>query len=62
MFIPAYREGGGPITARPYYIATTTAIEKGEMVLFTLGVGVAAVAGTDFDDPCIGVAARFWLN
>jgi len=58
MFIPAYREGGGPIQAHPYYIATGTAIEKGEVVLFTTGVGVAAVDGTDFDDPALGIAAE----
>ena len=62
MFIPAYREGGGPIEARPYYIATATAIEKGEMVIFTVGVGIAAVGDADQDDPIFGVAARFWLN
>jgi hypothetical protein len=39
-------------------IATATAIEKGEIVLFTPGTGIAAVAGTDFDDPAIGVAAE----
>ena len=37
-------------------IATNTVIEFGEMVKFTPGTGVEAVAGTDFDDPAIGVA------
>jgi hypothetical protein len=57
-FTPLYREGGGPIVPRTFYIATSTAIEKGEIVLFTPGVGVAAVVGTDFDDPALGVAAE----
>ncbi len=57
-FVPAYREGGGAIEAHPYYIATNTAIEKGEIVKFTVGTGIAAVAGTDFDDPAFGVAAE----
>ena len=39
-------------------IATGTVIEKGELVKFTPGTGVVAVAGTDFDDPAIGVAAE----
>lgn len=41
---------------KPLYIAANTAIEKGEIVKFTPGTGVQAVAGTDFDDPAIGVA------
>jgi hypothetical protein len=41
---------------KPLPIAAATAIENGEIVLFTAGTGVAAVAGTDFDDPAIGVA------
>jgi hypothetical protein len=57
-FVPAYREGGGVCVPRPYYIAAATAIERGEVVLFTPGTGIAAVAGTDFDDPAIGVAAE----
>jgi hypothetical protein len=36
-------------------IVAATAIEKGEVVVFTPAVGVAAVA-SDFDDPAIGVA------
>jgi hypothetical protein len=43
---------------KPFYIAGSTAIEKGEIVLFTPGTGIAAVAGTDFDDPAIGVATE----
>lgn len=42
--------------ARPMYIPTATAIEQGELVLFTPGTGVAVVAGTDFDDPFVGAA------
>lgn len=41
---------------KPLYIPTATAIELGEIVLFTPGTGVAAVAGTEFNDPAIGVA------
>lgn len=40
----------------PLYIASGTAIERGEIVKFTPGTGVEAVAGTDFDDPSIGCA------
>lgn len=43
---------------KPLPIAAATAIEKGEIVKFTPGTGVVAVAGTDFDDPAIGVAAE----
>lgn len=43
---------------REYYIAGGTAIEKGEIVDFTVGTGIVAVAGTDFDVPMIGVAAE----
>ena len=59
-FTPLYREGGGPLVPRTFYIATGTAIEKGEMVQFTVGVGVAALGsdGTDFDVPALGVAAE----
>jgi len=41
---------------KEFYIATGTAIEKGEIVDFTVGTGIVAVAGTDFDVPMIGVA------
>ena len=43
---------------KEFLIGGSTAIEKGEVVLFTPAVGIAAVAGTDFDDPAIGVAAE----
>jgi hypothetical protein len=55
-FAPAYNISGektGHIS--PLYIAKATAIEKGEVVVFTPATGVAAVA-EDFDDPAIGVA------
>jgi hypothetical protein len=39
-------------------IPTATAIELGEMVLFTPGTGVAVVAGVDFDDPALGAAMQ----
>jgi len=51
-----WQRGGSDV--RPFYIATATAIEKGEIVLHTAGTGIAAVAGTDFDDPAIGVAVE----
>lgn len=59
-FTPAYREGGGAIEAREFYIPTATVIEKGEVVGFTLGTGVVALgaAGTTFDDGVLGVAAE----
>ena len=37
-------------------IVTNTVIQRGELVKFTPAVGVVAVAGTDFDDPAIGIA------
>lgn len=40
----------------PLYIPAATAIEQGEIVLFTPGTGVAVADGTDFDTPHIGVA------
>ena len=57
-FKPAYREGGGAVQAQEFYIPTATAIELGEMVLFTTGTGVAVVSGTDFVAPALGVAAE----
>ena len=59
MFDVAYRENRGPIYPREFYIATGTAIEKGEIVIFTAGVGIGAV-GTpaDFDEPALGIAAE----
>jgi hypothetical protein len=43
---------------KTYHIPAATAIEEGEVVLFTPGTGIAVVAGTDFDYPAIGVAAE----
>jgi len=56
----AYRRGGenGAANPKEYYIASATVIEHGEAVLFTPGTGIAAVAGTDFDDPFLGIAAE----
>lgn len=57
MFTYAYDLSGNKTAQiKPLPIATATAIELGEMVLLTPGTGVAAVAGTDFDDPAIGAA------
>ena len=42
----------------PYYIATGTVIELGEMVKFTPGTGIVAIGDADQDDPYIGVAAE----
>jgi hypothetical protein len=58
IFTPAYREGGGPINAHTYYIATGTAVVKGSPVTFTVGTGIAAYDATDADDPIIGIAAE----
>jgi len=53
--------GRRPPTIREYYIPSATAIEKGEPVSFTQGTGVIVLAGpTDFDDPILGVAAKFF--
>ena len=41
---------------KPLYIATATVIDQGEIVKFTIGTGVEAAAGTDLDDPSMGVA------
>ena len=43
---------------KEFLIGGSTAIEMGEVVLFTPAVGIAAVAGTDLDDPAIGVSAE----
>ena len=43
---------------KPFYIPTGTAIEKGEVVIFTPGTGVAAVGDSDQDNPVIGVAVE----
>lgn len=47
---------GGNFKVQTLPIAAATAIEKGELVKFTPGTGVQAVAGTDLDDPSIGVS------
>jgi hypothetical protein len=43
---------------QPFYIPTGTAIEKGEVVKFTAGTGIAAVGDSDQDDPVLGVATE----
>lgn len=43
---------------KEFYIPTATAIEAGEIVKFTPGTGIEVVAGTDFDDPFLGVAVN----
>ena len=53
----AYDQSGNKTPLiKPFYVPTNTAVEFGEMVLFTPGTGIAAVAGTDFNDPAVGVA------
>jgi hypothetical protein len=53
----AYDLNGSKVPiVKPLPIPTATVVEQGEIVLFTPGTGVAAVAGTDFDDPAIGTA------
>ena len=55
--------GGAPVgRPTPMYIPAASVIEAGEVVLYTPGTGIAAVAGTDFDDTSAGVAAGFRLN
>ena len=57
MFEFAYDlSGNKSAQIKDLVIPTATAIEYGEMVLYTPAVGVAVVAGTAFDDPAIGVA------
>ena len=58
MFRFAYDLSGSSALIKPFYIPSATAIEEGEMVLFTPGTGIAVVAGTDFDDPALGVAVE----
>lgn len=59
MFRYAYDLNGcSTAKTQELYIATGTAIELGEIVTFTPGTGVAAVTGTDFGGPVIGVAAE----
>ena len=43
---------------KPFYIASATVIEKGEVVKYTPGVGVVAVGDQDQDDPYLGVATE----
>jgi|GEM_PF-1579456 len=54
----AYDDASPTEILKPFPIATGTVIEKGEIVLATPAVGIAAVAGTDFDDPAMGVASE----
>ncbi len=57
-FYPSHRLGGGAVEATARYIASGTAIEKGEIVQYGV-TGVAALSeGTDFDDPAFGVSAE----
>jgi hypothetical protein len=58
MFKFAYNRAGKVGVGTPRPIAEATAIELGEIVGFTQGVGVVAADGDDFDDPVIGVAAE----
>jgi hypothetical protein len=59
MFYWARSLGGAPVgIPKKLYIPTATAIDQGEVILHTPGTGVAVVAGTDLDDPSIGVAAH----
>ena len=57
-FTPAYKMGGGPIEAHPYYIPTATVIAKGQPVQFTAGTGIVVYDATDADDPLLGIAAE----
>lgn len=43
---------------KPFYIPTGTVIEKGEVVIFTPGVGIAAVGDQDQDNPVLGVSTE----
>ena len=56
-FIPS-SSFGKETYVKEFYIATDTAIEKGEIVLQTPGTGIAAVAGTEFNDPMLGVSLQ----
>jgi hypothetical protein len=58
MFKFAYNTAGRVGIASPNPIVAATAIELGEIVDFTVGVGIVAAAGDDFDDPALGVAAE----
>ena len=54
----AMKSLGGNLTHQILPIATATAIELGEIVLATPGTGIAVVAGTELDDPAIGVSLQ----
>lgn len=58
MFEWAYDLNGSKVPIiKPLYIPSATAIDYGEIVDFTPGTGVVALAApTDFDDPAVGVA------
>jgi hypothetical protein len=58
IFTPAYKMGGGPIEAHPYYIPSSTAVVKGQVVAFTAGTGIVVYDATDADDPILGIAAE----
>lgn len=59
MFSWAYDLNGNKTPQlKEFYVAASTAIQNGEVVKFTPGTGIVAVAGTDFDDPCMGVATE----
>jgi hypothetical protein len=59
MFEWAKDFNGAPVCIpMPMYIPAATAIELGEIVKFTPGTGIVVVAGTDFDDPAVGVAVE----
>jgi hypothetical protein len=56
-FTWAYDLNGAKVPIiKPLPIPTATAIDQGEIVLFTPGTGVAVLADQDQDDPAIGAA------
>jgi hypothetical protein len=57
IFTPVKRIGGGPITPKPYYIASAEAIVKGMPVTYGVA-GIADYDATDADDPIRGIAAE----
>jgi len=54
----AVKSLGGNINYQILPIATATAIEKGELVGYTVGTGVVSASATDLDDPIIGVSLQ----
>lgn len=57
MFEWAYElNGSKTVFPSKLYIPTATAVKQGAVVKFTPGTGVEVAAGTDLDDPSIGVA------